>query len=331
MASAREWGSVSAGPVVSVITPVYNGRDFIEECIESVLAQTYRTFEYLISDNHCDDGTSEVIGRYAAQDPRIRVVRPDGFLQPLAHSNFAVHHCSPGSVYLKFVHADDTIMPTCLERMVTVAEEHPSIGLVGALRVNGEDVVDLDGVPPGIDVVPGRWLLRSELRGAPYTTGTPTSTMIRLDAARRGRDGLYDESYIHADDALSYTLLAESDFGYIAEPLTRTRFRPGSITSWADHLGTWTPEHLRMVLEFGPEVLTRSELERAAGRLERRYAIMLVKWTATLRFLRDREALRFHRNALAHIERASRAAGRPMPASLLVYARTLGRLSTRAR
>ena len=51
----NSWYVVTDRPLVSVITPVYNDDDFIEECIRSVVLQTYEHFEYIVCDNHSTD------------------------------------------------------------------------------------------------------------------------------------------------------------------------------------------------------------------------------------------------------------------------------------
>ena len=56
----------SEQPLVNVVTPVYNGAEFIRECIESVLAQTYSNWEYIIVDNCSTDGTPDIAREYQA-------------------------------------------------------------------------------------------------------------------------------------------------------------------------------------------------------------------------------------------------------------------------
>ncbi|MGE0406800.1 MAG: glycosyltransferase family 2 protein, partial [Candidatus Korobacteraceae bacterium] len=66
--------SETSAPLVSIITPVYNGEEFLVECIESVLAQTYQNWEYIIVNNHSKDRSLEIAEEYARRDPRVRVV-----------------------------------------------------------------------------------------------------------------------------------------------------------------------------------------------------------------------------------------------------------------
>src|SRR5436190_6590278 len=107
-------------PLVSVVTPVYNEAEYLVECVESVLAQTYQKWEYTIVDNCSSDGSLEIARRYAAQDSRIRVFQNQHFLRAIPNHNIALRQISPASRYCKVVLGDDWIFPDCLERMVAV-------------------------------------------------------------------------------------------------------------------------------------------------------------------------------------------------------------------
>ena len=63
---------MSDQPLVSVVTPFYNTADYLRECIESVLAQTYTRFEYILVDNQSTDGSAEIAAEYSKRDSRIR-------------------------------------------------------------------------------------------------------------------------------------------------------------------------------------------------------------------------------------------------------------------
>ena len=58
-------------PQFSVLTSVYNGETYLEECVNSVLNQTFKDFEYIILNNGSTDNTAEILNRYT--DSRIRI------------------------------------------------------------------------------------------------------------------------------------------------------------------------------------------------------------------------------------------------------------------
>jgi glycosyltransferase involved in cell wall biosynthesis len=76
-------------PLVSVVTPVYNGETYLAECIESVLAQTYSNWDYLILNNCSTDGTLGIAEEYARRDKRIRIQSNETLLPIIANHNKA--------------------------------------------------------------------------------------------------------------------------------------------------------------------------------------------------------------------------------------------------
>ena len=109
-------------PLVSVVTPVYNEEKNLAECIESVLAQTYPNWEYVIVNNCSTDRSLQIAQSYAAQDKRIRVCDNREFLRAISNQNHALRQISSESKYCKVVLGDDWIFPECLTKMVELAE-----------------------------------------------------------------------------------------------------------------------------------------------------------------------------------------------------------------
>lgn len=64
-------------PLISIVTPVYNVEKFLPQCIDSVLAQTFTDWELILVDDGSTDSSAEICDRYAAKDPRIRVVHKE--------------------------------------------------------------------------------------------------------------------------------------------------------------------------------------------------------------------------------------------------------------
>ena len=286
-------------PLVSVVTPVYNTEKYLAECIESVLAQTHSNWEYVVSDNCSSDRSLEIARSLAASDPRIRVQEHDVHLGVLQNWNRSLREMSPESSYCKIVHADDWLFPECLEKMVALAEEHPSVGVVGSYRLE-ESRVTLDGLPPHVKVIPGRDLARATLlrRPYPYLFGAPTQTMFRADLVR-ARDPFYDEAHLQSDVGACLDVLGESDFGFVHQVLTFTRRHNETVTSSVRRQGTYYPAQLWLHLEYGPIYLTPEEYERRIAVWLGYYAWFLFRYSPRLRdpVFRD-----YHREALGMLQ-----------------------------
>lgn len=92
-------------PVLSVITGAYNARDYLSDCIESVLNQSCTSLEHIIVDDGSTDETSQIIARYARQDSRVRGFR--GPNRGVSHArNVAMQHAA--GRFFGLLDADDT-------------------------------------------------------------------------------------------------------------------------------------------------------------------------------------------------------------------------------
>ncbi len=113
-------------PLVSVLTTCYNREAYLAEAIESVLAQSFQNFEYLIVDDCSKDRSCEIALDYARRDSRVRLHRNDVNLGDYPNRNKAASLAR--GKYLKYVDADDFIYPTGLQVLVEMMEAHPQAG-----------------------------------------------------------------------------------------------------------------------------------------------------------------------------------------------------------
>jgi glycosyltransferase involved in cell wall biosynthesis len=115
-------------PTVSVGMPAYNSAAWIESAIESILAQTFRGFELIISDNASTDETLALCEKYASVDSRIRLLRQPKNLG--ANRNYlAVLHAARGR-YFKWASSNDLCAPTFIEKCVAALDGDDSAVLV---------------------------------------------------------------------------------------------------------------------------------------------------------------------------------------------------------
>jgi glycosyltransferase involved in cell wall biosynthesis len=286
-------------PLVTVLTPVYNTEAYLPECIESVLAQTYENWEYVIVDNRSTDRSRELAEEYARRDTRVRVRAHEDHLEMLPNWNRALAELSPASEYCKVVHADDWLYPECLARMVDVAERNPSVGVVGAYRLE-ENRVNLDGLPAWVEVAPGRKVGRYSLLGGRYLFGSPSALLIRSELIR-ARENFYNERNLHADTEICYDLLRETDFGFVHQVLTFTRRHNEAATTFANRVKTHVPGKLLVLLKYGTYYLDEDEFDRLLGKLARHYSRSLLKGLFQLRMVRDPDYRKYHRTIVRQI------------------------------
>lgn len=290
--------SAGTAPRVSVVTPFYNTASYLEQCIKSVLSQSLTNFEYVLADNCSDDGSEQIARHYAALDRRIVLMRFDVHLPQVENYNRAIRHIHPGSQYCKIVQADDWIFPECLERMVALADAHPTIGIVGSYFRRGTKVVG-GGPDPDVPVYPGTEVARAKLLTGTFGMGSPTSVMYRADLVR-ARSPFYPTGRYNEDTDIVYELLAQSDFGFVPQLLCVQRVGNPSIRVSIDTFEHVILDRFIQVETYADRFLTPVEAENVRRDALRQYTRALAKHALRIR---DNRFWGFHKTGLATVGR----------------------------
>jgi len=112
-------------PKISVIVPVYNVEKYLRECVDSVLAQTFKDFELILVDDGSPDNSGKICDEYAAKDSRVRVFhKANGGVS--SARNFGIKESRAD--YIAFLDSDDWWNFRFLEKMHAVAEKFPNAG-----------------------------------------------------------------------------------------------------------------------------------------------------------------------------------------------------------
>lgn len=117
-------------PLVSIVLPCYNGADFLEQSIDSVIAQTFTDWELIIVNDCSNDNSLDIMLQYAAKDPRIRVINNE--VNKKLPASLNVGFAEAKGSYLTWTSHDNRMGETMLEEFVHYLDEHPEIGLVTA-------------------------------------------------------------------------------------------------------------------------------------------------------------------------------------------------------
>ena len=111
---------MSENPLISVIIPVYNVKEFLRACMERITAQTYANLEILLVDDGSNDGSEAICDEYAARDPRVRVLhKPNG---GQASARNAALDIARGE-FISFVDSDDLISLDLIETLFHLTQK----------------------------------------------------------------------------------------------------------------------------------------------------------------------------------------------------------------
>lgn len=102
--------------MISVCIPTYNGQKYIRECIDSVLAQTYKNYEVVIIDDSSNDETLKIIEEYSSKNEKIRCFYNSNNLGLVLNWNQCIKYAR--GEWIKFVFQDDVITNNCLELFI---------------------------------------------------------------------------------------------------------------------------------------------------------------------------------------------------------------------
>lgn len=105
-------------PLISIIVPIYNVENYLNKCIDSILAQTYRNIEIILSVSFGTDSCERICDEYALKDARVKVIKSEP--RGLSEGRNKGIDIATGD-YLGFVDADDYIAPTMYEGLLQLA------------------------------------------------------------------------------------------------------------------------------------------------------------------------------------------------------------------
>ena len=131
---------MNASPLLAVIVPVYKVEDYLRECIDSILSQSYTSLRVILVDDGSPDRSGEICEEYARQDPRVIVVHKENGGQSTARNRGL--ELAKDATYITFVDSDDYIEPDIYKAAISFLEEHQEVDIVGfginELRTEGK-------------------------------------------------------------------------------------------------------------------------------------------------------------------------------------------------
>lgn len=210
-----------APALVSVIVPVYNVASYLEECLDSVVGQTYRNLEIIVVDDGSTDGSGAVCDEYAKKDGRIQVIhQPNRGLSVARNVGLDV---AKGD-HISFVDSDDAVSPVFIEALLSAGAD-----VAQCASCRNAEGLNRENRRPAFE-----YLTNVEASERLQFDSTGDATVVWNKLYRRG---LFDtirfpEGKQHEDEFVTYRVLW--DAGQVAvtvEPLYYYRQRFGSTTN----------------------------------------------------------------------------------------------------
>ncbi len=232
-------------PAVSVVMSVLNGERFLAEAVESILAQSFADFEFIIIDDGSTDRTSAILETYEKTDTRVLVHHQEnkGLVEALNRGCALAH-----GKYIARIDADDVALQDRLKRQVEFMETHPGVALVGG----SIECIDATGKPlvTHVALTSHRKIRAALLRGS-CGLWHPT-IMMRTDAFTA--IGGYRKAIIDAEDYDLFLRMAERF--YVAnlenvvlkyrlhgDQVSALKFKRQALSSLAARAAAWSRQH----------------------------------------------------------------------------------------
>ena len=218
-------------PLVSVIMPVNNRKKYLADAIESILAQTFADFEFIIVDDASQDGSADIVRHYQKEDARIHLIQLQKNEGPGSARNHGIRAAQ--GEYIAAMDSDDISLPERLRRQVEFLGANPGIGAVGA----GARHVNDDLSPHSAYRAPGSHAI-IVLNAAAGGCAIVTASMMarRQYLLEIGGYNTHPDSYVSSDSELMVGMLADLGirYGNIVDTLYLIRVHDSNISRSSD-------------------------------------------------------------------------------------------------
>lgn len=219
-------------PKISVIVPVYKVEPYINRCIDSILAQTYRDFDLILVDDGSPDRCGEICDEYAQTDSRIHVIhQPNCGLSAARNAGIDWVFANSESEWLTFVDSDDYLHPTMLEALLNAAESHNTrVSVCGYAETHGEQLADSESVVSA-------WTPEAFYRERNVNATVAWGKLYHKDCFCEIR---YPVGKLHEDEFVTYRILfAQKEIAVVDAPLYAYFMNDTGITKSA-----WNPKRM---------------------------------------------------------------------------------------
>ncbi|MDR3217837.1 MAG: glycosyltransferase [Dysgonamonadaceae bacterium] len=291
-------------PIVAIVMPTYNAAQYIGECIEHIISQTYTNWICYIIDNNSTDNTVSVIEKYIKDDLRFKVFRNSQTLPPMVNWNYSYSLIAGlNAKYAKLEPSDDWMFPEYIEKMVEILEQDDEIGACFSFRLDDKKV---NCFGPDIydgNIFDGKEILYAELTGKFGISGSLGTPLYRVESLKSISQTLQvlNEKNFHPDTELAHDIMQYYKVGFVFQVLSYVRrhnIEIGKTTSnTARKYNTYLNGIERTLYK---RIAVFPDIPKIYKKHRLRYAWFLLK----KRLINDKDCIAWHKK---HLERPIKA------------------------
>lgn len=211
---------MSENPLVSVIVPIYKVENYLRECVDSIISQSYNNLEIILVDDGSPDNCPKICDEYVLQDSRIKVIhKPNGGLSDARNAGIEV---AKGE-YLSFVDSDDVIHSQMIEVLIKPLIEDKSVKMSACQFLEFDDGKEFD---KNIELKPSETIDFQEY----FTKRIWTIAWAKVYEKSLFENIKYPVGRYHEDEFTTYKVCYEAKkVAYTESQLYFYRQREGSI------------------------------------------------------------------------------------------------------
>jgi glycosyltransferase involved in cell wall biosynthesis len=246
---------------IAILLPVYNAEQFLRECLDSVIAQTYADWKLFACNDGSKDSSLEILNEYASKDHRITVLDNPENMGIVATINRLLKNIPENAEFIALLDSDDVCLPDRMMRQINFLENNPDIGGVSS----NLEIIDENSATTGFRKYPcSAELVRDAL---PYSNVlAQPAMMLRKEIIQRA--GYYSSEYIGCEDYEFWLRILEfADFANLAEPVIKYRISSGQTKS--RHLKATLKNTMKIQREYfqriGCRIPFKLRLQHIAG------------------------------------------------------------------
>lgn len=276
-------------PLVSILIANYNYENYLKNCFESVLNQTYSNIEVIFSDNNSDDKSYEIAKEYQKifKDKNIFFKLMNNKRNVGSSMNCALCYREAEGDYIIYLSSDDYLESTAVEKCIKIMENNKNVGAVMYHRNEVDEKGEIYTTKPFYNA---NCIINGEDQAAVFMMAgiaVPSQVIFRKSIYDKSRKIAGQASYQVAGDWFNNFIISlYSDYAYLKEPLCNYRVHSGNETNLSEVNLTGIFEHYQLINHFFRlakefryfKVIERyDEAVKKLGSMCLRYALKMLK------------------------------------------------------